>query len=115
MPQPPPASSQPIEQPIENVRIYAPRRREIELAVRHGVSRHNIAIEERKRRPVRPNGVELRQSRDVLEFGLSGVAQPGVVDGAQNHVFLCRADVECRWERGIGEVACEFGLDFEAG
>jgi hypothetical protein len=46
---------------------------------------------------------------------LSGVAQPGVVDGAQNVVLLHWADFEARWERWIGKVACELGLDFEAG
>jgi hypothetical protein len=114
-PQSPPASSQPIEQPIKNVRINAPRRSEIKLAIRHGVPRHIFATEERKRRPVRPNSVELRQSRDVLEFRLSGVTQPGVVDGAQDHVFLRWTDVESCWQEWVGEVACEFGLDFEAG
>ena len=104
-----------MKQPIENTRIETPRRSKIELAIRQRVFRHAIVIEERERRPIRPDCVELRQSRDVLEFGLSGVAQPGVVDGAQDVVLLRWADVESCWERGVGEVAGEFGLDFEAG
>jgi hypothetical protein len=109
------ASSQPIEQPIENTRINTPRRSKVKLAIRHRIFRHPIVVEKRERRPVCPDGVELRQSRDVLEFRLSGIAQPGIVDGAQNIVLLRWADVDCCWERWIGEVAGEFGLDFEVG
>jgi hypothetical protein len=63
-----------MKQPIENTRIKTPRRSKIELAIRQRVFRHAIVVEESERRPIRPDCVELRQSRDVLEFGLSGVA-----------------------------------------
>lgn len=46
---------------------------------------------------------------------MSGIAQPGIVDGAQNVVLLRWADVESCRERWVGEVAGEVGLDFEVG
>ena len=98
----PPTISEPIEQPVKDSRINTPRRSKVKIAIRHRESRRTIIAEERERRPVCPNGVKFRQgSRDVLKLGLPCIAQPGVVDGAQNDVLLRWADIERCRERWV--------------
>jgi hypothetical protein len=100
-----------VAQPFEHRSINTPRRCKVKLAI----PGQSIGVEDRKRRPVCPESVEFRQFRNVLEFLLSSVAQPGVVDRVQGVVLLRRTDVESCWERYVGEVTCGFGFNLESG